>query len=257
MLRREKYFAPEGCRLIAGLDESGRGPLAGPVVTAAVIIPDDISFPGLDDSKRLKPNERNRLFDLILTKAVGFSVDVATAEEIDHVNILEATKRSSYRALSKLQVVPDFILTDALKLERLTIRHLPIIKGDQSCRAIAAASIIAKVYRDRLMCAYHREFPQYGFGEHKGYGTKSHLDALERHGPSTIHRLSFHGICWFQHNLIYSRTFSYLKRRIDGFRGNQAAFTRLETEIGGLAQFLPAREIKECRGLLKSCPIAR
>jgi len=180
-----------GYRRIAGIDEAGRGPLAGPVVAAAVILPVHVRLVGVDDSKQLSETERERLYPAILEKAVGVGIGVADAGEIDTLNILEATRLAMRRAIENVAPPPDYLLTDAVILPEVRIPLRPIIKGDALSLSIAAASIIAKVTRDRLMATYHERFPQYNFLSHKGYGTAEHLRMLVRFGPCSIHRLTF------------------------------------------------------------------
>jgi len=180
-----------GYRRIAGLDEAGRGPLAGPVVAAAVILPTHCRLPQVDDSKQLSEPARERLFDEIHGKAVGVGIGLADAAEIDRLNILEATRLAMRRAIENLLSLPDYLLIDAVTLPGVQIPQRPVIKGDTLSISIAAASIIAKVTRDRLMTVYHEEFPLYEFLSHKGYGTATHLERLARHGPCAIHRRTF------------------------------------------------------------------
>lgn len=180
-----------GYRRVAGVDEAGRGPLAGPVVAAAVVLPVRCRVSGVDDSKQLSEAERERLFDSILAHAVAVGVGSASPQEIDDLNILEATRLAMRRAIAALSPAPDYVLTDAMTLPRLGIPCRPVIKGDALSRSIAAASIIAKVTRDRLMAQFHDTYPQYNFLSHKGYGTEEHLARLAEHGPSPIHRLTF------------------------------------------------------------------
>lgn len=180
-----------GYRRIAGLDEAGRGPLAGPVVAAAVLLPRRCRLLGLNDSKQVGESERVRLFDEIVRRATAVGIGAATEGEIDRLNILHATRLAMRRALQALHLQPDFLLLDAVTLPGLSIPQRPIIKGDGLSCSIAAASIVAKVVRDRLMVEYHRWYPQYNFAEHKGYGTPDHLRLLRQHGPCAIHRCSF------------------------------------------------------------------
>lgn len=180
-----------GYRRIAGIDEAGRGPLAGPVVAAAVILPVHVRLVGVDDSKQLSEAERERLYPAILEKAVGVGIGVADAGEIDTLNILEATRLAMRRAIENVAPPPDYLLTDAVILPEVRIPLRPIIKGDALSLSIAAASIIAKVTRDRLMATYHELFPQYNFLSHKGYGTAEHLQMLAQFGPCSIHRRTF------------------------------------------------------------------
>ncbi len=180
-----------GYRHIAGVDEAGRGPLAGPVVAAAVILPFSCRLPGVNDSKQLTQSDRQALFAIIFEKAVAIGVGSADACEIDSINILEATRLAMRRAIAGLDPPPDYLLLDALTLPGVPVPSRPIIKGDALSVSIAAASIIAKVTRDRLMARYHRTYPQYNFLSHKGYCTEEHLQRLADHGPCAIHRRTF------------------------------------------------------------------
>lgn len=180
-----------GYRHIAGVDEAGRGPLAGPVVAAAVILPVRCRLAGVDDSKRLSEGERERLYAAILEKAVGVGIGSADAGEIDSLNILESTRLAMRRAIENLAPSPDYLLIDAVTLPAVRVPARPLIKGDALSISIAAASIVAKVTRDHLMAAYHNTFPQYNFLSHKGYGTQEHLRRLADNGPCAIHRRTF------------------------------------------------------------------
>ena len=180
-----------GYRRIAGVDEAGRGPLAGPVVAAAVILPVRCRLIGVDDSKQLSASERDRLYAAIMDRAVCVGVGSSTAEEIDRVNILEATKLAMRRAIGELSPPSDYVLIDAVSLTGVAMPVRPIIKGDALSLSIAAASIVAKVTRDRLMARFHEIYPQYNFLSHKGYGTEEHLTRLAEYGPSPIHRRTF------------------------------------------------------------------
>ncbi len=188
----EKEAKGKGYGRVAGVDEAGRGPLAGPVVAAAVILPESWSLPGVDDSKKLSPAKRDELFSRIRESASGVGVGQASVQEIDELNIYRAAQLAMERAILALDPPPDYLLTDAMPLPKLsTIPQKPIIHGDALSASIAAASIIAKVTRDRMMEELHRQYPSYGFGSHKGYGTEEHLKALEAHGTCPEHRLSF------------------------------------------------------------------
>jgi ribonuclease HII len=180
-----------GYRRIAGIDEAGRGPLAGPVVAAAVVLPIRCRLSGVDDSKQLSKGERDRLYAAILDQALGIGIGSADVDEIDRLNILQATRLAMRRAIEQLAPPPDYLLIDAVTLPGIGISVRPIIKGDSLSLSIAAASIIAKVTRDRLMAEYHDMFPEYDFLSHKGYGTTRHLQRLARHGPCSIHRRTF------------------------------------------------------------------
>jgi ribonuclease HII len=180
-----------GYRRIAGLDEAGRGPLAGPVVAAAVILPTRCRLVGVDDSKQVSELERTRLYEVIIQRACAVAVGVATEHEIDRLNIVEATRLAMSRALASLAPSADCLLIDAMTLPNLAIPSRSIIKGDTLSMSIAAASIVAKVTRDRMMAVYHRAYPVYNFLSHKGYGTEEHLQRLAEHGPCAIHRRTF------------------------------------------------------------------
>ncbi len=177
--------------LLAGVDEVGRGPLAGPVVAAAVILDDLQPVPGLRDSKLLSPQRRERLHDLIMARALCVSIAEATVEEIDRLNILHATMLAMQRAVERLRLTPHQVLVDGNRLPRLQVPAQAVVKGDATVAAISAASIIAKVHRDRLCATLHVQYPAYGFAGHKGYPTVEHLQALRDHGPCPQHRRSF------------------------------------------------------------------
>ncbi|MBI3592611.1 MAG: ribonuclease HII [Nitrospirae bacterium] len=187
----DESIRKKGFDVIAGVDEAGRGPLAGPVVAAAVILPGDIKISGIRDSKKIPANERERLFCEILLNAVDIGIGAVDAEEIDQINILRATKLAMHNAIMDLKNQSDIILIDALNIPTIKIRQMPIIKGDAKSASIAAASIVAKVIRDRIMMRYHSVYPHYGFDRHKGYGTRAHIHKIEKYGPCPIHRKSF------------------------------------------------------------------
>jgi ribonuclease HII len=180
-----------GYRRIAGLDEAGRGPLAGPVVASAVVLPSRCRLIGCDDSKLLSESEREQLYMVIRKRAVSIGIGSATEQEIDRLNILEATRLAMHRALAGLMPKPDCLLIDAISLPSCPIPVRSIIKGDALCMSVAAASIVAKVTRDRLMAEYHRVYPHYNFLSHKGYGTEEHLQQLATQGPCQIHRRTY------------------------------------------------------------------
>lgn len=179
------------CKFICGIDEAGRGPLAGPVVAGAVILPADCEILFLNDSKKLSAAKREELYDEIMEKAVAVGVGMASPARIDEINILQATYEAMRTAVSELGVEPDILLNDAVTIPEITIPQVPIIKGDAKSVSIAAASIIAKVTRDRLMVQYEEVLPGYGFAKHKGYGSKEHIEAIRRLGPTPIHRRTF------------------------------------------------------------------
>lgn len=185
----EKQYADY--RFICGIDEVGRGPLAGPVVAGAVILPKNCDILYINDSKQLSEKKREELYDVIMERAVSCAVGYATPERIDEINILQATYQAMREAISKLSPSPDILLNDAVTIPGVTIRQVPIIKGDAKSISIGAASIIAKVTRDRLMVEYDKVFPEYDFAGNKGYGSAAHIEALKKYGPTPIHRKSF------------------------------------------------------------------
>jgi len=188
----EKIACQEGYHFIAGIDEAGRGPLAGPVVAAAVILPFDYLNPEIKDSKKLSEAKREELYETINRDAVAIGTRVVDADTIDRLNILYATLQAMREAVLELSTSPDFLLIDGNQRVPITTPQKTIVKGDSLSISIAAASIIAKVTRDRIMEMYHRQFPQYNFQQNKGYGTKDHLDAIRKFGICKIHRKSFH-----------------------------------------------------------------
>ena len=193
LIEFDKAFFSERCRTICGVDEAGRGPLAGPVVAAAVVFDESISMEGVNDSKKLKEDIRERLFVEIHEKAVSVGVGIVDHATIDRINILGATHMAAKKALKQLREQPPLILTDYLKLKRLSSPVRYFKSGDSRSHVIAAASIIAKVTRDRIMRDYHKKYPEYNFAQNKGYGTQAHLAALLKYGPCPIHRLTFNG----------------------------------------------------------------
>lgn len=187
----EQLAWQNGYCFVAGLDEAGRGPLIGPVVAAAVILKPDMDFTGIDDSKKLSAEQRERLFDVIVSEAVSYGIGVADHLEIDEINILNATKLAMSRAISAMEIAPDYLLIDALKLPNIDLPQKDIIKGDSKSVSIAAASILAKVSRDRMMLKLAKMYPDYGFESNKGYGTDVHYKAIRAHGLLPEHRRSF------------------------------------------------------------------
>lgn len=192
MMAYERKAHREGFRNIAGVDEAGRGPLAGPVVAALCILPKKTLIPKIDDSKKLLPKLRDEIYErLINDPKIQFGVGIVDSEEIDRINIYQATIKAMLLAVEQLKTPPDCLLVDGLKLPHPSIPTIKIIKGDQLSQSIAAASIIAKVTRDRIMIKYHEQWPLYRFDLHKGYGTEKHRELLDLHGPCPIHRRSF------------------------------------------------------------------
>lgn len=190
MLQYEKEFLSQGKKLIAGIDEAGRGPLAGPVVVASVIMPLDNVIDGINDSKKLSEKKRNLLFEQIKQVAISYHIEVIDEKVIDGINILNATKQGMKNCIDKLETKPDVVFIDAVKIDS-DVQTVSIIKGDAKSYSIAAASILAKVYRDNLMLQYHEQYPIYNFAKHKGYGTKMHIDAIKQYGICPIHRRTF------------------------------------------------------------------
>ncbi len=188
----EKEALNKGYKFVCGVDEAGRGPLAGPVCAAAVILPENCEIEGLNDSKKISEKKREMLFDIIKEKAISYSIAYGTLEEIEEYNILEATYIAMNRAIDGLETQADFALIDGNRVPKgIKIPCETVVKGDSKSCSIAAASILAKVTRDRLMLEYDKKYPQYLFAQHKGYGTKAHYEAIKQHGVCEIHRLSF------------------------------------------------------------------
>ena len=188
-IENEKYA--EGYRIVCGCDEAGRGPLCGPVVAAAVILPPDVSIEGLDDSKKLTEKKREKLYDLIIEKALAYGIAEASPEEIDEINILNASMLAMQRAIALLSIAPDCALIDGNCNRGFSLPAFPIVKGDSKSMSIAAASILAKVTRDRECIELDKLYPEYNIAKHKGYPTKEHMDAVRKFGPSPCHRKSF------------------------------------------------------------------
>lgn len=191
MKKYEYEYASFGA--ICGIDEVGRGPLAGPVVAAAVILPKDCEILYLNDSKKLSEKKREELYDIILRDCVAYGIGMKDAPRIDEINILQATYEAMRDAVAALNVKPDVLLNDAVTIPGLTMKQVPIVKGDAKSISIAAASIVAKVTRDRMMVEYEKEYPGYGFASNKGYGSAAHIQALKELGPTVLHRRSFIG----------------------------------------------------------------
>lgn len=190
----DNEFFNLGYKFVAGIDEAGRGPLAGPVVASAVVLPADIYIDSVDDSKKLTSKKREKLFDVIKEMALSVGIGIISSEVIDKINILEATKEAMLQAVKNLTITPDFIIIDGITPIKSDIKQLTIKNGDSLSQSIAAASIIAKVTRDRLMFDYDVKYPQYLFAKHKGYGTVEHLERIEKFGPCEIHRKTFKGV---------------------------------------------------------------
>jgi ribonuclease HII len=188
----ERNAYESGKNVIVGIDEAGRGPLAGPVVACACIFSPELCIDGITDSKKLSPKQRNYFFEYFKSNPdINYGVGIVSPSRIDEINIYQATKEAMYQAIQKLNLTPDVLLVDGMNLPYLTIHSERIVKGDQRSITIAAASIVAKETRDALMVEYHKEWPQYGFEQHKGYPTRNHVEALKKNGPCSIHRRSF------------------------------------------------------------------
>ena len=183
-------FSGENAVLICGIDEAGRGPLAGPVAAGAVILPEG-DFPFVNDSKKLTAKQRDEMYEVIRERAITWNVGLATPEEIDSINILQATYLAMRRAIAGLSCEPDVLINDAVTIPGVSILQIPVTKGDAKCLSVGAASILAKVTRDRIMEEYDAVYPEYGFAGHKGYGTAAHIAALRQYGPCPIHRATF------------------------------------------------------------------
>ncbi len=181
---------PEGF-LICGIDEAGRGPLAGPVAAGACILPSDHDILYLNDSKKLSARKREELYDIITKEALAYCVGLSSPERIDEINILQATYEAMRKAIAGLKVLPDALVNDAVTIPEVELPQVPVIKGDAKCLSVSAASILAKVTRDRIMEEADLRYPEYGFAAHKGYGTRAHIEALKKYGPCPIHRRSF------------------------------------------------------------------
>jgi len=203
LLTLESNLWKQGFRTLAGVDEVGRGPLAGPVVAACVVFPQNFLLSGVNDSKKLTSTKREKLFDQILKNAQEVGIGIVGERTIDRMNILNASLKAMWKAVNQLKHLPEFILVDGnQKIPNLLLPQMPVVKGDSQSLSIAAASIVAKVTRDRIMLKYHRKYPEFCFAEHKGYATKAHVEALKTFGPCQIHRKSFKPVKLFQTNQI-------------------------------------------------------
>ena len=191
LLNYEKELYKQGYKLIGGVDEAGRGPLVGPVVASCVILPMNYSCPGLNDSKQLTEKKRDKLYDIILRDAISVGIGVVDAKTIDEINILEASRLAMKLAIDNMDIKPDYVLSDAMKLDNISIPYKDIVHGDALSLSIAAGSIIAKVTRDRMMYELDKKYPQYGFAKHKGYPTKLHMENLKKYGVLDNYRFTY------------------------------------------------------------------
>lgn len=194
MLEYEKNYWDMGKKLVGGIDEAGRGPLAGPVYAACVVFEPGVIIDGINDSKKLTEKKREQLFDIIIEKALYYSIVSVDEKEIDKINILEATFKAFRESINSLPKMPDVVLIDGNRAKDIPTEYETIVKGDGKSQSIAAASILAKVSRDRYVVELDKKYPEYGFAKHKGYPTKDHYQALEKFGPSPVHRLTFKGV---------------------------------------------------------------
>lgn len=244
--RDESALWESGARYVAGVDEAGRGPLAGPVVAAAVILPENIELAGLDDSKKLSPAKREALFPRILHEAVAVGVGSASEKVIDEVNILRATLGAMRDAVIALSTRPDHVIVDGSAVPDLDIPRTAIPRGDERSAAIAAASVIAKVTRDRLLTELDVKYPGYGFAKHKGYGTSEHVAALARLGPCEIHRRSFGLVMEAAGG--YSEAYIRFRSRLMS-AGSHVALERVAKEIARDKESIPPYELSKLRGI--------
>ncbi|MCC5875008.1 MAG: ribonuclease HII [Candidatus Sumerlaeia bacterium] len=249
----EKEFAARHLGvMVAGVDEAGRGPIAGPVVAAAVIFDFSKRRPdGLRDSKVLSEKRREALFKRIQSTALTYGVGIATAQEVDLINILEATRLAAIRAVEQLDPPPGALVTDALDIPGLMVPQLPIIKGDAKSSSIAAASILAKVTRDRMMDAYHQQFPEYGWDRNRGYPTEEHYAAIGIHGPTVLHRITFSGVGFFDTALRRSPIHGDLRRRFGGLpAGNVESLDQWRVELEAVRPILPPPDYTDLLSLI-------
>ena len=240
----EQELRAEGYNFVAGIDEAGRGPLAGPVCAAAVIFEPGVRIAGVNDSKQLEPEEREELFGKIMQKALAVGVGMACAEEIDQINILRATKLAARRAIRNLPVIPDYLLLDALHLEKITTPQRALVKGDAVSFSIAAASIVAKVTRDRLMVRCAEEYPGYLFESHKGYATPTHRRCIQELGPTSLHRQTFLESWFGTESMRYSRLYDLFCRKLHLCDSAEIIHAHLK-ELRNHREWLPVKEWNE------------
>ncbi|MCB2153467.1 ribonuclease HII [bacterium] len=240
-IRPERDWSSQhGNCLVAGIDEAGRGPLAGPVVAAAVIWDLEAKRPsGLNDSKKIPAATREKLYDQIQRRALAWGVGICHSHEIDVMNILEATREAARRAVEMMATQPGALVTDALTLPSVPLPQLPIIKGDSKSSSIAAASILAKVTRDRMMDRYHEEFPLYGWDRNRGYATADHYEALEKYGPTSLHRMTFNGVGFFSQEPLRSQCFHRLMKLLDATAPTPDAYAAIRSQVEDSRDTLP------------------
>lgn len=202
MLLFDEKFYSDKIEYIAGCDEAGRGPLCGPLVVAACILPRNFNTELINDSKKMTPSKRDKAFDIIVNNAIDYSIEVINVETIDEINIYQASKLGMIKAVQNLSIMPDLVITDAMKIDTLNVEVIDIVKGDGKSKNVAAASILAKVTRDRIMCLYDIMYPQYGLAKNKGYGTKFHMEAIEKLGIiNHLHRRTYYPCSAYQEKL--------------------------------------------------------
>ncbi len=243
-----QYLQRPAVHFLGGVDEAGRGCLAGPVVVAVVVADSNFHIEGINDSKQVSATRREKLLPIIEKQAAAIGIGIATAEEIDQINILQATHLAAKRAYGQLDVMPDYLLTDFLKLTELTPPVEALVKGDARSQVIAAASIVAKVTRDRIMLTLDTEFPQYGFSKHKGYGTVAHKQALQQTGPSTIHRHTFRGADQRMEHYNTSTSLDELTGLLDA---GKIDINQAENHWGKIKHLLPEMEDRQFQQTLK------
>lgn len=249
MFAIEKKLITEGKKRIAGVDEAGRGPLAGPVVAAAVILPEEANIPGIDDSKKLTAKKREVLYKLISLQAKAWGIGMVDNEEIDDIGILKASMKAMRGAVANMKMTPEIVLVDGNHSPGVDCEERLIVNGDAHCRSIAAASIIAKVTRDRIMVEMDGMFPGYGFKKHKGYGTEEHVEALRKLGPCTIHRFSFKIV---PAEAPAGTTSAVLKKRLRN-APTQKALDSAAAGIAHIRNYLSESDIEVLRDIYKSC----
>lgn len=245
----ENELRKAGKRCIAGVDEAGRGPLAGPVVAAAVVLPEGFDLPGIDDSKKLSAERREELFDAIITQSVSWGVGIVDNTEIDMTNILDAAMKAMRAAVKTMRLTPDIVLVDGNRSPGFPYEERLIVDGDARCRVIGAASIIAKVTRDRIMTDLDKQFPGYGFKGHKGYGAETHIAAIRKHGPCDIHRISFRIVPAVAPD---GTVAAVLRKRLMN-APNRETFTRTVAGITRIRDSIHRRDLAILRDVFREC----
>lgn len=245
----ENELRKAGKRFICGVDEAGRGPLAGPVVAAAVVLPDNFDLPGIDDSKKLTAEKRGELFDVIVREAISWGIGVVDNIEIDNTNILDATMKAMRAAVKTMRLDPDIVLVDGNRSPGFPFEERLIVDGDARCRIIGAASIIAKVTRDKIMIDLDKRYPEYGFAGHKGYGAETHIEAIRRHGPCDIHRISFRIVPQVAPK---ETTAAVLRKRLMN-APDRESFKRIVAGITRMRDSIQRRDLDILRQVFREC----